>query len=260
MQIWKENGMRIGIKDASEIKLMRESGRILGIILNELEKIISPGISCLDLDQESAKLMKQFNVISSFKGYHGFPATICTNINNQVVHGIPTNQILKEGDIITVDCGVIYKQFHSDSAIQVGVGKISEENKKFLLTAEKALSKAIEIAKPGIRINKLSAIIQSTVEKKGYSVIRELVGHGIGKSMHEDPPVPNFITKDQGPILRPGMTIAIEPIISMGKKDIKLSNDGWTYVTKDNSLATQVEHTIAITEKGSEILTKRPKY
>ncbi|MBU0667592.1 type I methionyl aminopeptidase [Patescibacteria group bacterium] len=251
--------MKIGIKDDRELKLMRESGRILGIILHKLEKMIAPGISCLDLDREAARLMKKFNVKPSFKGYGGFPANICTNVNDQVVHGIPGAAILKEGDIITIDCGINYEGFHSDSAIQVGVGKIDEKTKKFLLTAEKALYKAIDMARPGVRIGKISAVIQSTVEKKGYSVVRELVGHGIGKSVHEDPPVPNFKDHDPGPVLRPGMTIAIEPIICMGKRDIKLARDGWTYVTKDGSLSTQVEHTIAITEKGSEILTKRPK-
>ncbi len=258
MIIWKEGRMRIGIKNPQEIKLMRESGRILGIILAELEKMIAPGITGIDLDLKAAAMMKEFGVNSSFKGYHGYPAVTCVNINEQVVHCIPTATPLKSGDIITVDCGVIYEGFHSDSAIQKGVGEIKPEVKKFLETAEKALNKGIQTARPGIRIQVVSAAIEDVLKKNGYGIVRELIGHGIGTKMHEDPPVPNYRDTDPGPILQEGMTIAIEPIVTMGSNKIKTLKDGWTVVTLDNSLATQVEHTIAITKNGSEILTKRP--
>lgn len=238
---------------------MREGGKILGLILAELEKMVKPGISSLDLDKKAEDLMKEYKVKPAFKGYHGFPNVICTNVNDEVVHGIPNNRLLKEGDIITIDCGVIHGELYTDSAITVAVGKISPEIKKFIDIGYKALNKAIEAAKPGVRISTLSGIIQDIVEKNGYSIVRDLVGHGIGLELHEDPNIPNFRDSEIGPLLQVGMTIAIEPIITMGNFKVKTLSDGWTIVTKDKSLAVQVEHTIAITEKGSEILTKRPK-
>ncbi|MEZ4087269.1 MAG: type I methionyl aminopeptidase [Candidatus Gracilibacteria bacterium] len=258
MRYWEENGLRIGIKNEEEMAHMRESGRILGIILAEIEQMIAPGITGLDIDAKAVSIMEKFNVKASFKGYQGFPNVACININNQVVHGIPTDRVLQEGDIITVDCGVIYKGFHSDSAISVGVGNISPEAQKLISTAEKALKKGIETAKAGIRVGKISEIIEKTIVKNGFSVVHDLIGHGIGTELHEDPPVPNFKDSDPGPLLQPGMTIAIEPIITAGRPEITLEKDNWTYITSDGSLATQVEHTIAITEKGVEILTKRP--
>ena len=258
MKIWKEGNMRIGIKDKHELNLMREGGKILGLILHELAMEIEPGITTLELDTKAEELMKKYKVKPSFKGYKGFPNVICACINEEVVHGIPNNRKLKEGDIITIDCGVIHGDFHTDSAITIGVGKIDPKTEKFIKTCEKALSKAIETVRPGIRVRDISKIIQKTIEKNGYSVIRDLIGHGIGHNLHEDPQIPNFVDDEPGPILQAGMTIAIEPIISMGNYGIKLLHDGWTYVTKDGSLSAQVEHSIAITEKGAEILTKRP--
>lgn len=258
MHIWIEDKMKISIKDQAEIKIMREGGKILGLILHELEKSIIPGMTGLELDAHAEKLMKTHNVLASFKGYKGFPKSICVNVNDQVVHGIPNGYIFKEGDLVTIDCGVIHKDFHTDSAITKGVGVINMAKQNFINTAEKALKKAIETARPGIRIGTISAVIQDTVEKNGYSVIRNLIGHGIGHKLHEDPPVPNFREKDLGPMLQTGMTIAIEPIIAMGNYKVKVLQDGWTIVTKDKSLAAQIEHTIAIGEKSPEILTKRP--
>ncbi len=258
MKIWKEGKMRIGIKDKTEMQYMKESGRILGLILHELEKMVVPGMTSLEIDAKAEAMMKQYKVLPSFKGYNGFPNDLCACVNDEGVHGIPNNYSFKDGGIVTLDCGVVYKNFHSDSAITKGVGSIPSDVQKFINTAEKALSKAVETAKPGVRIRAISGVIQDIVEKNGYSVIRDLIGHGIGLRLHEDPPVPNFRDEDYGPILQPGMTIAIEPIITMGNHKIKLLKDGWTYVTQDHSLAVQVEHTIAITEKGSEVLTKRP--
>ncbi|MFO0780719.1 MAG: type I methionyl aminopeptidase [Candidatus Gracilibacteria bacterium] len=259
MKIWKEGHMKIGIKDAEEIKSMREGGKILGLILHELGKNIQPGITGLELDAMAERMMKEHNVLPSFKGYHGtYPAVTCININHVVVHGIPNDQPLQDGDIVTIDCGVIHKKFHTDSAITKGVGKIDQELQKLIATAEKALKKAIETAKPGIRVRAISGVIQDIVEKNGYSIVRDLIGHGIGYNLHEDPQVPNFRDYEPGPILQPGMTIAIEPIFAMGSSRVKTLKDGWTIVTVDGSPAIQVEHTIAITDKGCEILTKRP--
>ena len=250
--------MKIGIKDAQEIKLMREGGKILGIILHELGKHIRPGMTGMDLDVMAEKMMEEYGVLPSFKGYRGFPNVACININDQVVHGIPNNRPFEEGDKVTIDCGVIHGGFHTDSAITKGVGMISQDLTRLIQTAEKALKKAIETAKPGIRIRTISGVIQDIIEKNGYSVVQDLIGHGIGTNLHEDPQVPNYRDTEPGPILQPGMTIAIEPIFTMGRSAIKTLKDNWTIVTVDRSLAVQVEHTIAITDKGCEILTKRP--
>ena len=237
---------------------MREGGKILGIILQELEKMLQAGVCGIEIDEKAQYLMKQYGVLPSFKGYMGFPNVICFNVNDQVVHGIPNGQPLKNGDIATIDCGVVYGDFHTDSAIAKGIGSIVPELEKFLNTAEKALEKGIEAARPGARIHKVSKAIQSIVEKKGYSVVQNLTGHGIGKKLHEAPYVPNFCTNDHGPVLQPGMTIAIEPIITMGSNKTKTLKDNWTIVSDDGLCATQVEHTVLITQKGAEILTKRP--
>jgi methionyl aminopeptidase len=258
MKIWKEEGMKIFIKDKEEIQAMREGGKILGIVLAEIEKMIAPGITTIDLDIKAEELTKKLGGIPSFKGYRGFRHTLCTSINEQVVHGIPGPVILKEGDILTVDCGVLYKGFHTDSAITKGVGEIDSQKQKFINTCEKALQRAIEAARPGIRVKQLSKIIQEIVEKQGYSPIRDMVGHGVGQKLHEDPCIYNFVNDEPSPVLQQGMTLAIEPIISMGDYHIKTLRDGWTTVTVDGSLAAQIEHTIVITEKGAEILTKRP--
>lgn len=258
MKIWREGHMKIGIKDEGEIKSMREGGKVLGIILFELGKLIQPGMTGLELDTIAEKMMREYGVLPSFKGYRGFPNVTCININDQVVHGIPTSREFLKGDIVTIDCGVIHNDFHTDSAITKGAGTIKPELVKLVATAEKALKKAIEVAKPGIRIRTISGTVQDIIEKNGYSVVQDLIGHGIGHRLHEDPQVPNFRDADPGPILQPGMTIAIEPIFAMGSARVKTLKDGWTIVTVDGSPAVQVEHTIVITPKGCEVLTKRP--
>lgn len=259
MRFWRENGLKISIKDEKELAFMKEGGKVLGQILYELGGMSKPGVLTEEINENAEKLMKKYNVEPSFKGYQGFPATVCVCANEQVVHGIPGQYELKDGDIVSIDCGVYHKGLHTDSAVTIAVGKIDEKTAKFMATAEKALKKAIQTAGPGVRIRTISGVIEDTVEKQGYSIIHDLTGHGIGENVHEDPIVPNFRDSDTGPMLQPGMTIAIEPIFSMGKPEIKLLRDGWTYVTVDRSLSIQVEHTIAITEKGTQILTARPQ-
>lgn len=240
---------------------MRVAGKILGQVLSELETYIAPGMTTLQVDQFAEKRIIELGGIPAFKGYHGFPATICANVNEQVVHGIPNNYVLQENDIFTVDCGVIFKNFYSDSAITLVIGNNpNPEKKAFVDTAYRALDAAIDSIKPGVNTNVISAAIESIIKPAGYSIVRDLSGHGIGTNLHEDPYILNFHDqKEPGVTLQPGMTLAIEPIITMGKGDIITLSDNWTIVSKDRSLAAQVEHTVLITEQGAEILTKRAK-
>jgi methionyl aminopeptidase len=238
---------------------MRHSGQILGLVLAEVSQIIKPGISTAAIDALAEKIILQHGAEATFKGYRGFPAATCISINEEVVHGIPGSRIVNEGDLVTVDCGVTYQGLITDSAITAGAGKLSAERAKLLHTAQKALERAIETARPGIRCTELSKIIEKTVKKAGFGIVEELSGHGVGLELHEDPYVFNYYNGQPGPMLRPGMTLAIEPIITLGSAKTKTLADHWTIVTRDGQPAVQVEHTIAITEKGCEILTKRPK-
>jgi len=234
---------------------MRISGKILSQILKKVKEKVKPGIKTIELNDYAESLMKEYKVVPSFKGYREYPAVICTSVNQQIVHAIPGNTVLQPGDIISIDAGVIYKDYHSDSTITVALDPITPENKKFIRTAEKALFNAIKVATMGTHIGDISYIIQKTIESAGYSIVKEFTGHGIGKNLHEQPIIPNFGKKGKGPALQSGMTIAIEPIAAMGKPHMQILADNWTAITKDNSNAVQVEHTILITPTGPEILT-----
>lgn len=258
MELWKTSGYKIYIKNEAEIKSMREGGRMLAQVLFEVEKLIVPGITTLELDQKAEKMIRNFGAKPSFKGYQGFPATLCISVNEQIVHGIPGDYKLKDKDVVTVDCGVFHQGFHTDSAFTVALGEPDPATQKFINTVKKALNKAIDAATPNTRIKKLSEIIQNTIEKEGYSIIQDLTGHGVGANLHEDPPILNFLGNVPDVLLRPGMTLAIEPIIAMGKPKTRILKDNWTFVTTDNSLAAQQEHTILITDGAAEILTLRP--
>lgn len=246
----------IQIKTAKEIELMRESGKILAHLLEEVCAKAQPGVSTWELDEFAESFIKKHHGLPAFKGYHGFPATLCTAIDEVVVHGIPKkDQILKDGDLFTVDCGVIYKGFYTDAARSIGIGEISTEKIQLLKTAKEALGKAIEIAKPGVRVNEIGTTIEKIIKKAGFHVIHDLTGHGIGRELHEDPLVPNYRDHNPGPILKPGMTLAIEPIFAVGTSKIKELSDHWTLVTIDGSTSVQEENTILITQNGNEILT-----
>jgi methionyl aminopeptidase len=252
--------MNITYKSAKEIAAMRQGGAILGRILLELGKMAEPGMTTAQLDAKARQLIKQYGTQPSFLGYKGFPAVICTAINEEVVHTIPSDRILQDGDLLKIDGGVYHQGFHTDSAIAVPVGPKAVANptiRKLIKTAEMALSQAIDIIRPGLAIHKISHLIQEIIERNGFSVVRELSGHGVGKTLHEDPAIPNFEADAPNFHLKPGMTIAIEPIFCAGKAGIKHLADGWNIITKDRSLAVQVEHTILITETGSEVLTQR---
>ncbi|MGL5692491.1 MAG: type I methionyl aminopeptidase [Peptostreptococcaceae bacterium] len=244
------------IKSQKEIELMREAGKIVAETHELLKEAITPGISTLELDKIAEENIKKYNAIPSFKGYGGFPGSICASINDQVVHGIPGNHIVKDGDIISIDIGACYKGYHADAAQTHGVGIISEENRKLIEVTKESFYEGIKFAKLGYRLSDISHEIQAHVEKHGFSVVRDLVGHGVGTNLHEDPQVPNYGPPGKGPKLREGMVIAIEPMINAGRYHVKTLSDGWTIVTTDGKNSAHYEHTIAITKDEPLILTK----
>ncbi len=243
------------LKSSSEIAIMRVAGSIVAAVLEELRRVIRPGISLKQLDQKAEELTKSFGAIPAFKGYNGFPAALCTSVNDEVVHGIPGNRVLKSGDIVGLDFGAIYQDFYADSAITVPVGEISPEAGKLLKVTEEALYKGIAEARPGNRLYDISGAIQRHVESNGFSVVRDFVGHGIGRKMHEAPQIPNFVGNDFNPRLKPGMTLAIEPMVNEGSYEVEVDPDNWTVRTNDRKFSAHFEHTIAITDGEPEILT-----
>lgn len=247
----------IVLKSRHEIELMRQAGRIVGMVLAEMRNVVRPGITTKELDTIAERIIVSAGAKPAFKGYAGFPATICASINEEIVHGIPSRKrVLKEGDIISVDVGSIYKGWYGDAAITLPVGEISEEARRLLEVTRASLEAAISKAVPGNHLGDVSAAVQQYVESHGYSVIREYTGHGIGRELHEEPQVLNYGTPGTGVRLRPGMTMAIEPMVSAGSYKTRVLSDGWTVVTRDGSLTAHFEHTIAITDNGTEILTK----
>ncbi len=248
--------MAVSIKSEREIALMRESGRILSIVHTELAKMIRPGISTLDIDKRCYEVIRDFGCIPSFLNYQGYPASVCVSVNDEVVHGIPNkSRILKDGDIVSLDAGVIYQGYHSDAARTVAVGEISVEWQRLIDVTKQSFFEGMKFAKPGFRISDISGAIQDYAESFGYSMVRDLVGHGVGRELHEDPQVPNFRTKRKGIRLEPGMTLAIEPMVNMGHYNVDWLDDGWTVVTADGSPSAHYENTILITDGEPELLT-----
>jgi methionyl aminopeptidase len=247
---------RIILKSPQEIEKMRRSNRIVAEILVEIKKAARPGVKTRELDAMAEALLAERKAQSAFKGYNGYPACLCTSVNEVVVHGIPSDQILKEGDILSLDFGAIYDGFYGDAAITLPVGRISAEAERLLRVAEEALYLAIDQALPGKRLMDISAAVQGHVEAHGFSVVREFVGHGIGKHLHEKPQVPNFGIPGRGLRLMPGMTLAIEPMINAGGFEVEIQEDRWTAVTQDRSLSAHFEHSIAVTENGPDILSR----
>lgn len=251
--------MSIELKSPAELKLMREAGRIVAAILDLVEDAVAPGVTTQELDRIAHDEIKRLGVTSSFLGYHGFPNVICASPNEVVVHGIPSEQKLKEGDIISVDFGVSYKGFHGDSARTFAVGQISEEAEKLLRVTKESLWKAIETMSHQARIGDLGAAVEDHVVAHGFSVVRNYVGHGIGRKLHEEPQVPNYGPAGRGPRLRTGMVLAIEPMVNVGTHETEELDDGWTVVTRDRKLAAHFEHTIAMTPDGPEVFTLSPR-
>ena len=248
--------MAVTIKSPREIELMREAGRILAKTHEELAKNLRPGMSTWDIDHMGEEIIRSYGCIPSFKNYNGYPASICVSVNDEVVHGIPHKEhFLDEGDIVSLDAGVIYKGYHSDAARTYGIGEIDDDAKKLIEVTRKSFFEGIKFAKAGNHLNDISAAIQKYAESFGFGVVRDLVGHGIGSHLHEDPEIPNFARKRKGILLQPGMTLAIEPMITEGSYEVVWLDDDWTVMTEDGGWAAHYENTILITENEPEILS-----
>jgi methionyl aminopeptidase len=247
--------MSIILKSEREIDLMRQAGQIVAAVLDKLKSEVRPGITTKELDDIAVREVTRLGATPSFKGYHGYPASICVSINEEIVHGIPDQRVLKNGDVVSIDFGAVYEGFQGDAAVTVGVGKLGAEVVRLLDTTEGALQAGIDASKAGARLGDVSHAIQTYVESRGFSVIREYTGHGIGRDMHEDPQIPNFGIPGQGPLLKKGMTFALEPMVTMGDWRTKVADNHWTVSTLDGSLAAHFEHSIAVTDGAARVLT-----
>jgi methionyl aminopeptidase len=244
------------LKSRQEIEKMKIPNRLVAEVLEEVVKKVMPGIATIELDRFAESMILKRGGIPAFKGYKGYPNSLCISINEQVVHGIPSKRRFKEGDIVSIDLGIYYDGYYGDAAVTLGVGKVSPESKRLLHATQKALCIGVEKARVGNHLSDISNAIQSYIEGEGFSVVRAFVGHGIGTSLHEEPQVPNFGEPGSGPLLKSGMVLAIEPMVNMGGSDVEVLEDDWTVVTSDRSLSAHFEHTVAITDNGPEILTK----
>ena len=248
--------MAISIKSAREIQLMTEAGKILEIVHNELAKALRPGMSTKEIDRMGEEIIRSYGCVPSFLNYNGYPASICVSVNDEVVHGIPTHKrIIKEGDIVSLDAGVIYKGYHSDAARTHAIGEISSQARELIKVTEECFFEGMKYAKEGNHLYDISAAIGRYAEERGYGVVRDLCGHGIGSALHESPEIPNYEMNRRGPKLRKGMTLAIEPMINMGTWEVDWLDDDWTVVTRDGSLSAHYENTILITEDEPVLLT-----
>jgi methionyl aminopeptidase len=243
-------------KSKKELEKMRAAGRVTGLVLQELKMLAQPGVTTLEIDRAAEKMIRDAGGLPTFKGYHGFPYSICASVNEQVVHGFPSDYKLKDGDIFSIDCGVTLEGFVGDTATTVPVGNVSDDVLALVRVTEECLDLAIEQCRPGRHLGDIGAAVQHHAEARGYSVVRDYVGHGIGRRMHEDPQIPNYGKGGQGPKIKAGYVFAVEPMINLGTHHTKVLADGWTVVTLDGKPSAHVEHTIAITEDGPEVLTR----
>jgi len=245
------------LKSSQEIEKMRRAGKVVREVLELVRSTVKPGATTLDLENAAETRLKELGVKAAFKGYHGFPCVLCTSVNSEVVHGIPSAQrVLKSGDIVSVDFGAVVDGYFGDAAITVPVGKIDEKSARLLKVTEASLHAGIAAVKPGATLGDVGAAVQDVVEAEGFSVVRDFVGHGIGVHMHEDPQVPNFGKPGQGMKLKAGMVIAIEPMVNAGKPEVQVLGDGWTAVASDGSMSAHFEHTVAVTSTGARVLTE----
>ena len=246
----------INIKTPEELKVMREAGVILASVVREVKCSLKSGVTTREVDQKAEALIKGHEVIPAFKGYRGFPGCVCLSINEEVVHGIPGDRILKDGDIVSLDVGVIYKGYYSDMAITAGIGTVKKELQRLMDVTAESLREGIDQARANNHLSDISHAVQKYVEANQFSIVREFVGHGIGKHLHEDPEIPNFGLPHQGPVLKEGMVLAIEPMVNLGRSPTKILKDGWTVTTEDGKPSAHFEHTVAIGKDGPEIFTK----
>jgi methionyl aminopeptidase len=250
--------MAVTIKSAREIELMREAGRLLALVHEELAKIIRPGISTKDIDRACEEMIRSYGCTPNFLNYQGYPGSVCVSVNEEVVHGIPTDRhIIQEGDIVSLDTGLIYQGYHSDAARTHAVGEVSSEAQKLMDVTKQSFFEGIKMAKAGNHLFDISNAIDAYIRPYGYGIVRDLVGHGIGTHLHEEPEIPNFAQRRRGLRLQPGMTLAIEPMVNLGTADVRWMKDGWTVISADHSLSAHYENTILITEGEPEILTLR---
>ena len=249
----------ITIKSAREIELMRHAGHIVAKAHQLIRAHVRPGVTTKELDQLVHRFIEQEGAVPSFLGYRGYPASICASVNEEVVHGIPSNRRLVEGDILSVDIGVQYQGYHGDSAWTYAVGKISKAHQQLLEITEQALYVALDAAKVGGPVGQIGAAVEAFIQPYGYGIVEEFTGHGVGRELHEEPPVPNFGDPNEGAILKPGMTLAVEPMINLGTKRVKVLKDGWTAITADRQVSAHFEHTVVLTESGYDILTTTKK-
>ena len=251
-------GKSIVVKTSDEIKIMQEANQIVAEVLVMLQDIVEPGISTYELDNEAEELCRRRNAEPAFKGYRGFPGSLCVSINEEVVHGIPSRKRkLKKGDIISVDFGTLYNGYYGDSAITIPVGRIDSTKHKLLQVTQESLNKAIEKVQIGNRVSDISAAVETYVEEQGFSVVRQFVGHGIGTSLHEGPEIPNFVQNETSPRLLEGMVLAIEPMVNAGTHKVKVLRDGWTVITNDKKPSAHFEHSVAVTVDGPLVLSSR---
>ncbi len=254
-------GKAITIKSRDEIQVMAEANRIVAEVLVMLEKVVEPGITTFELDQMAEELCQKRKALPAFKGYRGFPGSLCVSINEEVVHGIPSRKRrLKKGDIISVDFGTLYQGYYGDSAVTIPVGRINSEKEKLLKVTEESLSKAIEQVRIGNRVSDVSSAVQEHVEKNGLSIVRQFVGHGIGTLLHEGPEIPNFVQEGPSPRLLEGMVLAIEPMVNIGTHQVKVLRDNWTVITSDKKSSAHFEHSVAVTKDGPLVLSSRADF
>ncbi|HBT97055.1 MAG TPA: type I methionyl aminopeptidase [Desulfobulbaceae bacterium] len=252
------SGGSILIKTRDEISRIRDANRIVAHVLSGLSAMIEPGISTYELDRMAERMSDDMGAKPAFKGYRGFPSALCISLNEEVVHGIPSKKrVLRLGDVVSLDFGVLYRGFYGDSAVTVGVGQLSPRDQQLLHITESSLRCGVSNALPGNRISDISRAIQKCVEKEGFSIVRDFVGHGIGRSLHEPPEIPNYVMNAPSPRMRPGMVLAIEPMVNSGDYKVRVLRDGWTVVTSDGSRSAHFEHSVAITEDGCEVLSAR---
>lgn len=249
--------MAVVLKSSQEIEKMRRAGKVVREVLELVRSKVRPGATTFDLEKAAEARVRELGLKAAFKGYHGYPCVLCTSVNSEVVHGIPSpKRMLKEGDIVSVDFGVVVDGYYGDAAITIPVGKIDEKAERLLKATEESLKAGIAVVRPGATLGDVGAAVQGVVEGQGFSVVRDFVGHGIGVAMHEDPQVPNFGEAGQGMKLKAGMVIAIEPMVNAGKPEVRVLDDGWTAVASDGSISAHFEHTVAVTATGSMVLTE----